>query len=86
VDISPYARHQAYKEKYFLRYNFLTLPVTKEGVTHHSQLISEVNKLVFSQTLYENVFYLLLCGYVLKLNYSSLNIFSDEMVFDLNVF
>jgi hypothetical protein len=68
VDISPYARHQAYKEKSFLRYNFLTLPVTKEGVTYHYQLIYEVNKLGFSQTLHENVLYLLICGYVLKLN------------------
>ena len=57
----------------------------EEGVLHHSQLVSEEDKLAPPQRLRQNVWYLLICGNVLKHHCPSLSIVSDEMIPDLNV-
>jgi hypothetical protein len=66
--------------------HFLTLPLTEESIPHHSQLISEGYKLASSQSRSEDVCYLLISGNELKLNCSSLNIVSDEVISNLDVF
>ena len=62
---------------------FLTLPLTKESVLHHSHFVPEKYMLSSWQGLRENVCYLFICGYVLELYSSPLNTISDEVVPDL---
>jgi hypothetical protein len=64
---------------------FLTLPLTEESVPHHSQLISEGYKLASSQSLSEDVHYLLIGRYKLKVNCPFLNIVSDEVIYNFDV-
>ena len=52
---------------------------------HHSQLVSEEDKLAPPQIIRQNVCYLLIYGNILKHHYPTLNIVSDEMIPDLNV-
>ena len=65
---------------------FLTLPLTEESVLHHSHLVPKKYILPSWQGLRENVRYLLISGYVLKLYSSSLDTVSNEVVPDLYMF
>ena len=67
------------------RYTNSTLPLTEEVVLHHTQLVSEMNKLVSSKRLHRDIYNLLIRRNVLQCHSSSLNIITDEMVPDLNV-
>ena len=68
------------------RHNFLTLPLTEESVIHHSHLVPEMYMLTSWQGLHENVCYLLISGYILKLESSLLNTITDEVLPDLYMF
>jgi hypothetical protein len=64
----------------------LTLPLTKESVPHHFQLIFERYKFSSPQSFSEVFCYLLNNGYKLKLNCPSLNIIPDKVISNLYVF
>jgi hypothetical protein len=51
-----------------------TLPLSEEGILHHSKFVSEENKLPFDQGFGQNVCNLLICGDILKLNCSLLDL------------
>jgi hypothetical protein len=56
----------AHKQQYYLSFfNYLTLPLIEESVSHHSQLIYEGYKFASSQSLSEDVCYVLINGYKL---------------------
>jgi hypothetical protein len=57
-----------------------TLPLSEGDILHHAKLVPEVNKLRSGQRLGENVCYLLICGYVLKLHRFLLHHVSDEVL------
>ena len=59
-----------------------TLPFSKEGIIHHSQLIFEEDKLPFHQGLGENVCNLLIYGNILELDNFLLDPVLDEAIFD----
>jgi hypothetical protein len=63
----------------------LTLPLSEEGILHHSKLVSEEDKLALDQWLAETFCQLLLCRNILELNYSLLHPVSNEVVPVLNV-
>jgi hypothetical protein len=86
LDTFSHVRHLGDVRNTCPRYTFLTLPLTKESVPHHSQLISEGYKLASSQSLSEDFHYLFISGYKLKLNYPSLNIVPDEVISNIDVF
>ena len=83
MDLFPYAKDIEPKGTLVLGTLFLTLPLTEESVLHHSHFVPEKYMLPSWQGLRENVCYLLICGYVLELYSSLLNIVFDEMVPDL---
>jgi hypothetical protein len=56
---------------------------TRVDILHHTKLVYEVLILHSRHRLGENVYYLLICGYVLELHFSSLHHVSNVMVFDL---
>jgi hypothetical protein len=62
-----------------------TLPLSEEGIMHHSKSISEEKKLPFLQGLGQNIYNLLIYGNILKLHYSLLDPIPDEVIFDLNM-
>jgi hypothetical protein len=62
-----------------------TLPLSEEGILHHSKLVFEEDELALDQGLSENVYQLLLCRNILELNCSLLHLVFDEVVHDLNV-
>ena len=76
----PQAKDSKAKGTLVLGTLFLTLPLTEENVLHHSHLVPEKCMLPSQQGLRENVRYLLISGYVLKLYKSSLNTISNEVV------
>ena len=63
----------------------LTLPLSEEGILHHSKLVSKEDELSLDQGLGENVCQLLLCRNILNLNCSLLHYVPDEMVSNLNM-
>jgi hypothetical protein len=63
----------------------LTLPLSEGDILHHTKLVLEVNKLRSRKRLGENILYLLISGYVLKLHCSLLHHVSDEVIFDLKL-
>jgi hypothetical protein len=62
-----------------------TLPLTEEGVSHQAHLVSEVYMFAPWQGLGENNCNLVICRYILQLNYPSLNPITNEVVPDLNM-
>lgn len=62
-----------------------TLPLSEEGILHHSKLVFEEHKLPFHQGFGENVYNLLIYGNILKLNYSLLDHVFDEVIPNLNM-
>ena len=76
---------KSHKGEQLPRYNTSTLPLTKEVVLHHTQLVSKMNKLASSKRLRQDICSLLISGNVLQLHSSSLNIITDEMVSNLNM-
>ena len=85
LDTFSYTRHQALGNS-CPWYIFLTLPLTDESVPHYSHLVSKIDMLASWQGLCENVGYLLISKYVLKLHCPFLNIVTDEVVSDPYVF
>ena len=67
------------------RYKTSTLPLIEEVVLHHTQLVSEINKLASSKRLRLDICNLRISGNVLQCHYASLNIISNEMILDLNM-
>jgi hypothetical protein len=63
-----------------------TLPLSEEDILHHSKFISKEDKLALYQGFGENVCNLLICGDVLELDCALLNLVSDEVIPDLNMF
>jgi hypothetical protein len=63
----------------------LTLPLGREGILHHSKLVSEKDELALDEGLGENLCQLLPCRNILELNCSLLHPVFDEVVPDLNV-
>jgi hypothetical protein len=85
-NLSPFSvRHSITLGDHFPRYQNSTLPLAEESVLHHSHLVSEVDKISPWKILCENVFNFLINRYVLKMNCSSLNPITYEVVFDLYV-
>jgi hypothetical protein len=72
-------------QKYLSELQTLTLPLSKEGIIHHSKLVSEEDELSLYQGLGENVYQLLICRNILELDYSLQHPVSDEVVSNLNV-
>lgn len=66
-------------------YNFLTLFLTEESVSHHSHLVPKIYMLSSLQVLCENVGNLLTCGNVLKLHCSFLGIVPNKVEPGLNM-
>jgi hypothetical protein len=71
--------------KYLSELQTLTLPLSEEGILHHSKLASEEDELALYQGLGEDVCQLLICRNILELDCSLQHHVPDEMVFDLNV-
>jgi hypothetical protein len=63
----------------------LTLPLRKEGIFHHSNIVYEKDELSLHQGFGKNVFQLLICRNILDLDCSLQHPLSDEMVYDLDV-
>jgi hypothetical protein len=57
-----------------------TLPLSKEGILHHSKFVPEEHKLPFNQGFGQNIYNLLICGNILKLHCSLLDPISDEVI------
>jgi hypothetical protein len=62
-----------------------TLPLSEEGILHHSQFVPEEYKLPFIQGFGQNVCNFLSHGNILKLNYTLLDTISDEVIPNLNI-
>jgi hypothetical protein len=62
-----------------------TLPLSEEGILHHSKYISEEYKLSFLQGLGQSICNLLICGNILKLHCSFLDPILNEVIFYLNM-
>jgi hypothetical protein len=62
-----------------------TLPLREGDILPHTKLVPEVKKLHSRQRLGENVCYLLIYGYVLKLPCSLLHHVLDEVIFYLKL-
>jgi hypothetical protein len=62
-----------------------TLPLSEEGIFHHSKFILEEYKLLFKQGFGQDIYNLLIYGNILKLDYSLLDPVSDEMIYDINM-
>jgi hypothetical protein len=62
-----------------------TLPLSEEGILHHSKFVPEEHKLPFNQGFGQNICNLLICGNILKLDCSLLDPISDEVIYDLNM-
>jgi len=63
-----------------------TLPLSEEGIMHHSKSVSKEHKHPFLQGLGQNIYNLLICGNIMKLHFSLLDVISNEVIFDLNMF
>jgi hypothetical protein len=61
-------------------YHASTLPLSEEGILHHSKFIFEELKLPFNQGFGQNKCNLLICGNMLKLHCSLLGPISDKVV------
>jgi hypothetical protein len=57
-----------------------TLPLSKEGIMHHSKSVSEEYKLPFLQGFGQNIYNLLICGNILKLHFSLMDLIPNEAV------
>jgi hypothetical protein len=66
-------------------YHASILPLSEEGILHHSKFVSEEHKLPFNQGFGQNICNLVVCGNKMKLHYSLLDPISNEVVFDLNM-
>lgn len=62
-----------------------TLPLNEGGIICHAKLVPEVYKLRPREWLGQNIYYLLICGYVLESNNSFLHHVSNEVISHLNV-
>jgi hypothetical protein len=71
--------------KYLSELQSLTLPLSEEGIMHHSKFVPKEYKLLFNQGFGQNIYNLLICGDILKLDHSLLNPISNEVIHDLNM-
>jgi hypothetical protein len=62
-----------------------SLPLTREVILNHTNLVSKVHKLHSRHRLAQRVCYLLICSDILKLHFSLLHHISDIMVLDLDM-
>jgi hypothetical protein len=62
-----------------------TLPLSEEGILHHSKPVYGEKKLPFLQRFGQNICNLLIYGNILKLHFSLLDPILDEVVSDLNM-
>jgi len=62
-----------------------TLPLSKEGILHHTKSVSKEHKLPFLQGLGQNIYNLLICGNILNIHCSLLDPIPDEVVSYLNM-
>jgi hypothetical protein len=71
--------------KYLSELQTLTLPLSKEGILHHSKFVSEKDELALHQGLGESVCQLLICRNILEFDCSLQHHVPNEMVSDLDV-
>jgi hypothetical protein len=60
-----------------------TLPLSEEGILHHSKFVFEEQKLPFNQGFGQDICNLLICGNKLKLHCPLLDPISNEVISDL---
>jgi hypothetical protein len=72
-------------QKYMSELQTSTIPLSEEGILHHFIFVPVEYKLPFSKGFGQNVYNMRICGDVLKLDCSHLNLVSNEVIYDLNM-